>query len=304
MHPIGIASAIAAFAVVLAGCGDEPRTGGEPKDRVVSEGGEVASGEEPLEKPPPVVVSYGGTTLTLDAWTTCWTNYCADGAPPAKPDDLGRTDGPITVEFPLTDWEFEASLLAAENANSEDYCDLSFLPATVLETGANTWELTPAGPAGTYRFDLSGRGGEGDVVVSFLATTTQDHGWPAPEAGADSYLWDEEKPATFAFEFSANYLKARTADATASVFLIGDGEHEVNLKAQGCQPRDAVRFAAELDADPIIDKIGGPPYDLRFELVLAGVRHVATAGWPPYDDAPKDYPEHAVLEFSPPLPGH
>lgn len=312
MRPHAIAAAIALSAIVLAGCGDELRTttgpGNDPPDRtrVESAGG----GGEELAKPPPVVVTYGEKTLTLEAWVWCWENGCVDGVPPEDLEELGPVDGPISVESPISGWEFEATFINAETMNPDKMCDWQTIPA-IVEPAVDHWTVTPQGPAGTYRVELSGHGKGGDATVSFLVTTTKDHPWPAVSAGADTYYFESEpdesgaEPATFAFNLSVQHVTANPKNATASVHLTGpNGEQEVGLSPIGCQTEGTISFEAEPKAEPIIDKIGEPPYQLRFELELDGVRHVATAGWPPYDDAPKGYPEHATLEFDPPLPGH
>jgi hypothetical protein len=101
--------------VVLAGCGaqvagdtTESATGAEP-----SESSELTENpDDPEDWSPDVVVSAGDTELAMRAWTTCWTSFCSDGAPPAPLPDLGSVDGEITVTFPIEGWTFEGAAFA------------------------------------------------------------------------------------------------------------------------------------------------------------------------------------------------
>ena len=112
-------------------------------------------------EPPPVVLTRGDNTVTLMAWTYCWTplnsdeGICADGAPPENPLVLDG-EGPITVTFPI-DYNFLATLY-----NGDYTAEVGKIP--VVDTDAG-WEITPTtdGPA---VLEIFGNGPGGDVIVS------------------------------------------------------------------------------------------------------------------------------------------
>lgn len=160
-------------AIALAGCGTEQGAAdARTKTESTSESGAENGDRDASELPPPVRVRHGDTTLELDAWATCWDVSCIDGAPPVPPPDLGTLSGPVTVTFPVDGMTLEATAFSALDPEAEaDDCEL--FPAEVTQTDEQTWEVTPRGPAGTYRFDVSGHGPDGDVTVTFQATTTE-----------------------------------------------------------------------------------------------------------------------------------
>jgi hypothetical protein len=174
------------LAAVLAGCGTEvvdhtaePATGAEPSEL-------TEDPVDPEDWPPDAVVSAGDTELALRAWGTCWTDFCSDGAPPDPLPDLGTVDGEITVTFPLEGWTFDG---AAYSPPDDEAC-AEQIPTTVVQLDETTWQLTPGGPAAAYRFDVWGRGPEGDVIVSVAAATTVDRPMPDPTAEAHTFYWE------------------------------------------------------------------------------------------------------------------
>lgn len=92
---------------------------------------------------------------------------------------------------------------------------------------------------------------------------------------------------------------------TASVPITLVGEHVITANVGGSNDDcdlGYVNLRAAVRAGPVMDKIGDPPYDIRYEVMLDGVRHVATTGWPPYEDPPRYGLEDTPLEFEPALP--
>lgn len=136
----------------------------EPSDDETTEPSDE-EGDEPMDpvssEPPPVELSRGDNTVSLTAWSYCWTapeseaGLCADGAPPENPETLAG-DGPITLSFPA-DFTFAATVYDADYANE-------VATATVVADG-DGWRIDPAteGPAVLQIF---GNGPEGDVSVS------------------------------------------------------------------------------------------------------------------------------------------
>lgn len=108
------------------------------------------------------MVTRGGESVALDAWTYCWTpaefdvGICADGAPPAQP-PLVSGDGPVILRFGA---DFTFSAQTYDTTYTEVTGDVTVDP---VDGG---WELTTSveGPA---IIEVFGRGPEGDVSVSF-----------------------------------------------------------------------------------------------------------------------------------------
>ena len=115
-------------------------------------------------EPPALVLSRGGETVSLDAWTYCWTpsngddGICADGAPPEPLPTLAG-DGPITLEFPI-DFDFLATIY-------DNNYDAEVEKVAVVATD-DGWEITPevTDPA---VLEILGKGADGDDVIVSVA---------------------------------------------------------------------------------------------------------------------------------------
>ncbi len=159
-----------AFGLLLAACG------GDEVDISAAEGGDDDQAEqgedlpetgetEPEEvdssEPPPVQLTRGENTLSLDAWTYCWTSpgadvgICADGAPPETPETLAG-DGPITVTFPH-DFTFVATLYDADYTTEQGEASVAAVD------GGWQVDVTADGPS---VLELFGKGPEGDVIIT------------------------------------------------------------------------------------------------------------------------------------------
>lgn len=157
--------------LVLAACGsdetDISATNPNPADEADQSdtGTSEDNTEEPTDpissEPPPVELTRGDNTVSLDAWSYCWTapdseaGICADGAPPEILETLDG-EGPITLTFPA-DFAFVATVYDADYATE-------VAKASVVADGEG-WQIDPAtdGPAVLQIF---GNGPEGDVSVS------------------------------------------------------------------------------------------------------------------------------------------
>lgn len=116
--------------------------------------------------PPPIVLHRGDTTLTLTAFTYCWTSQtegsiglCSDGIPP---DPLPVLDaaGPVTIEFPA-ELDFTFSGTASYESAPDVVIDLQVSGTD----GRYTMDLPDELPA---TVDLFGFGPAGDVFVVFV----------------------------------------------------------------------------------------------------------------------------------------
>lgn len=258
---------------------------------------------------PPVTVSHANRTLDLAPWSWCWAGGfgCIEGMVPAKIPYLDVLHGPVTVEFPRDDWEFSASFVRIAGKPVDVYnCETVTLSADVEQIDEQTWQFSPRGPAGSYRVDVHGDDPEGaDVSASFIATTTTDHPWP-PSGGQAIVTAEATPTGKFRFIVSLYRLPATRHQTTADIILVGaDGEHTVTANVPPSnEPCDVgfVDIRQTLRAAPIMKKLGDPPYDIRYEVVLDGTLHVATTGWPPYEDPPYYGLEYTPLEFEPALP--
>lgn len=255
---------------------------------------------------PKVTVSHANRILNLDAWGYCWNGLgCMDGFPPSDIPFLDILNGPVTVEFPMSGWEFDAGFVDISEDPVDTYgCGDLYLPAEVEQVGEHSWRFLPRGPAGPYRVDLYGTDPEGgDVSVSFLATTTADYPWPPSSARA--MVEDGGRNATIRFIVFAWGLPATPQRASADIVLTGaDGEHRISIDSAHTDECDvgAVDFRTSVRSAAMRNRLGDPPYDIRYEIVLDGVRHVATTGWPPYSDGQYYGLDYTPLEFEPPLP--
>ncbi|WP_204072644.1 hypothetical protein [Planotetraspora phitsanulokensis] len=266
------------------------------------------SGADPLEamgtaQPPPVAVQGGGRQVSLDAFTYCYRNTCADGRPEDLP-DLGTVTGEITVSFPLEDWTFQATQLQPAVAFPQP-CDVQ-IPARLVPTGTGAWRLEPAGPPGRYRVDLFGRTPGGDLAVAFAVTTTRAGSTPAPQAGLSAFYDHDGRPDNYGtFEFGIDYLSTTPREAAATLTITGHGgraSYELTRVEDECRPKGQVRFRAEVPNESVTRAVGGEPYTIGVELELDGKRHAASMVWP--RDASTDPDAGGALTpvFTPALP--
>lgn len=288
-----VAVLVTALTVALAaGCGTR------------SDGGSAAQAVRASELPPPVAVRAGDETLELHPWSTCWTHIgCLDGFAPAELPDLGTVDGPLTVTFPRDGWRFDVNLLNVEHAAGSGPCHKEYVAARVVAAGDRSWTVHPRGPAGRYSVEVSGRGPEGDVVVTFAMTTSTDRPWPPPEATtAVSRHWAD----TGAFSFLLHLDSLAAPDRVrAKVTLVGgDARRVVPLERRNarCNPPTFLDFSASPASAPIIRRLGFPPYKIRFDVDIDGTRHVATTGRPPYPASSGTDAGVIRLHFTPGLP--
>jgi hypothetical protein len=265
--------------------------------------GSVETSQTGVAVPPPVVVRNGGTVLSLEPFTYCWTGdgsaACADGVAPTPLPDLGRATGPVTVSFDRTGWEFTAALY-----DPSDECRIQ-IPARVAASGDRSWVLEPAGPADTYRVDLSGRGPEGDVIVSFTVERTLSGPLPAPAAQADIFYPNDGQPETTGeMRLSIRHLATTPAHAMATLTITASDRTVSTFRLETvdtrCVPRGQVGLVGAGPARGTVTQTVGPaPYLLAVELELDGGTYLASAQWP--DDLDEETTS-VPLTFRPDLP--
>ena len=141
--------------------------------------------------------------LSLDPWTYCYGNGCADGAPPESPDSIGSPDS-VEVSYPLSGWRFEATFVETDAT-----CPRRI---TVPDLGGESpFTLLPAGPAGTWNVDLFGRGDGGDVATTFQWTTPVDGSLPEPSGSAAVLASNDGEIDSYGVELGVEILRRHRA---------------------------------------------------------------------------------------------
>lgn len=134
---------------------------------------------------PPVTLDLDGRRVDLDPWTACYSNGCYDGMPQPPYVDVGNRDR-LAFSFPDPDWTFEATFRSGDH----DGCP-RVVTVPVRRTSDRTFEVTPAGPVGTWTVDLFGRGPDGgDVITTFTWSTRAQGALPEAATGSAGVLAD------------------------------------------------------------------------------------------------------------------
>lgn len=300
MKGLGSSWAVAALAALfwLTGCGDaatnEPRADPEKSTATAPSNEPLEPGD--LKAPPPVTVRFFDQSIDLHAWTYCYGNGCADGAPPANPLEVGDPQE-VIVEFPLSGWSFNASFSPAGE-------ECGRVQTVALETtGDGEFVLRPAGYADTYDVTLFGRG-NGDLFTSFRWTTPTDGPLPEPKARLAVLANHDGAVDSYGVELQVTNL-ARTPRKAAATITIqpsdGDALTFKAKRARGrCFPEGTLYWDGPDDKGLAAAGSGDRPFTYKVELVLDGERHVASAMWP--DDEIAGNEPSVSLDFSPKLP--
>ena len=298
--PVTWALVAATIAGLLAACGEVERSEPTARPRGSPSGSDAPSTQplEPgdLEAPPPVTVRSSEQSIDLHAWTYCYKNGCADGAPPRHPPDVGQPEQ-VTVEFPLPGWSFEASFTPADEKCGR-------VQQVPLEpTSEGTFVLRPAGYADTYDVTLFGRG-NGDLFTTFRWTTPVDGPLPKPEARLAVLAGNDGTVDSYGVELEVANLARTPRRAAASITVrADDGESltfEADLAGGRCFPAGTLYWDGPDDKGLAAAELGGRSFTYRVELVLDGERYVARATWP--EDEIHGNEPSVPLEFEPSLP--
>jgi hypothetical protein len=282
--------------LLLAACGEVAPSGpGTRRDTT------PASSAEPglypdLDSPPPVTVRSTDRSIDLLAWTYCYGNVCADGAPPAEPLDVGNPEE-VVVEFPLPGWSFTASFRpTGDECGREQEMPLD-------PTGDGVFLLRPAGHADTYDVTLFGRG-DGDLFVTFRWTTPSDGPLPAPEARLAVLADHDGRVDSYGVELQVTNLARTPREASATITVRAETGQAVSFdasRAKGtCLPEGTIYWDGPDQQGLAAASLGDGPFAYEVELVLDGERYLAFANWPA-DEIVGNEPSVA-LEFTPDLP--
>ena len=251
---------------------------------------------EVLAGPPPVTLHYGDDSVDLVAYTFCFRNGCADGAPPTNPPDVGSPDT-VSFDFPLDGWSFEASF----TPTGERCGRAQTVPAQATDQGS--FVLAPAGYAGTYDVTLFGRGG-GDLFTVFRWSTPSAGPLPAPEARLAVLADNDGEVDNYGVELALSNLAETPREATAAITVTAANGKASTFAAtrptDDCQPTGSVYWDGP-DAEGLAAAQLGPrPFTYHVVLTLDGIRHAATARWP--RDVIEGNEPSVGLTFRPALP--
>ncbi|HET7194418.1 MAG TPA: hypothetical protein VFI99_05460 [Nocardioides sp.] len=282
-----------AAALVLASCGG---------DAVVTEGGDRLPAVNPSnpDLPPPVVVTSGDSGLELFAWTTCFESGCFDGAPPTRPASVGSPDR-VELGFGLADWKWRATF-----REPGDRCS-RHISVPAERTGAHTFVVRPAGPAGTWDVDLEGRGPEGDFFTTFRWTTTRVGDDPQAADGTVSVLTELDGALdSYGVELGIENLALHPERASATVTVEDPSGESVTIPLpppDDCYIEGNLWFSVpESKSDRAVELGGNGPFEYTVELTLDGREYVGSGTWP--EDEIGNYAPHTALDWQPPLPSY
>lgn len=266
----------------------------------------------PPKPPPPITVRADSRTLELVTTAFCYQSACGHGMPPDPLPDLGPAAA-IVVDYPLAGWAFSATFTATGQPHARSQ-------TVALAVGADgSHLLKPVGRAGTYDVFLNGSGG-GQVSAVFRWPTPLDGPLPEPEALLAVVTTDRSgKIRSYGVGLEISNLAATPTVSAATVTVTSSDGKVTTLigeRASGDPrrpPRPAVEGSVYWDSpgvqptrknEPIpesaVTAIGSAPFTYDVEVILDGVRHVATARWPD-EELPDDQPR-VRLQFTPPLP--
>ncbi|MPZ68284.1 MAG: hypothetical protein GEU71_01995 [Actinobacteria bacterium] len=293
-----------AASVIFAACTQadrvEPRAGPKKSTDAPSVAPATPS-DEPLEPgdlkaPPPVIVTYFDESIELQAWTYCYLNGCADGAPPAHPHDVGSPDE-VGVEFSLSGWSFRASFSPA----GEKCGRIQTVPLEEADEGG--FVLHPAGFAGTYDITLFGRG-DGDIFTTFRWTTPNDGPLPEPKARLAVLAGHDGAVDSYGVELQLTNLEQTPRKAIARITVEARDGEALTFRAKqahtGCSPEGTVYWDGPDDKGLAAAELGDGPFTYHVELMLDGRPYVANALWP--RDEIKGNEPSVRLDFTPSLP--
>ena len=290
-------------AVLLSACAStesgEPRA--KPQDPAASPSERESAPTEPLEPgglkaPPPVTLRFFEESIELHAWTYCYRNGCADGAPPRNPHDVGSPEE-VGVEFPLTGWSFTASFTPAG-----EKCGRA-QSVRLRPTEDGQFVLRPAGFAGTYDVTLFGRG-NGDLFTSFRWTTPTDGPLPEPRARLAVLAGDDGEVDSYGVELELTNLAQTPRKAAATVTIEAQDGETLTFRAKHshlrCFPEGTVYWDGPDDQGHAAVELGEGPFTYEVQLTLDGERYFANATWP--NDEIKGSEPSVRLDFTPELP--
>jgi hypothetical protein len=249
-----------------------------------------------LDRPPPVTVRYGDSSLALHAYTYCYGNVCADGFPPSDPPSVGSPDH-VLIDFPLDGWSFHATF----QPTGQRCGRMQTVP--LHRTVQGSFVLRPAGHAGTYDVTLFGRGNS-DLVTVFRWSTPSDGPLPVPKSRLALIAGHDPQLDSYGVELEVSNLAKTPKEAAAKITATAANGESITFEAtrsrQRCQPEGTVYWDGPDDQGLAAARLGQHPFTYTVVLTLDGKRHVATAGWPA--DVIRANEPSVRLNFTPALP--
>jgi|GEM_PF-843121 len=261
------------------------------------------------DDPSPIVVRLADRDVQLAPWTSCWagppddeggsSGSCSDGMPgkPGDLTDIGAAEG-VDFWFGRPGWSFDATFVPL----GDDCPRQTTVPATA--NGVQWFHVDPADAAGPYRVDLFGRGPEGDVVTSFVWSTTADGPLDPPRATIALVTDEGDDLLSYGLEVAVEDLAEQPRTASVEVTATAANGRSMTLTAPranrraDCFARGSLFFQ---DNEPsAVADLGPAPFTYEVVLTLDGQEYVGTAVWP-RDETGHEAP-YTVLTFDPPLP--
>ncbi|GEP38205.1 hypothetical protein NPS01_18680 [Nocardioides psychrotolerans] len=263
------------------------------------------------EGAPPITLQLDGRAVALEPWTSCFTGRpddrgiasagCFDGFPQPPFEDVGGREQ-VLFSFPLEGWRFTASF----TPSGEGACERR-ITVPVRKTGAYSFQVPMAGPAGSYDVDVFGRGPEGDVITTFAWTTSQLGALPDPSGYVGLVTDDEEGFRAYPLEMGLSDLAEtpRRASVTMRVTAADGTSQTIGpiSAGRGCSGGGSVSFregGGSGGGTPF--GLGPAPFSYRVEVTLDGTTYIGTAVWP--RDERRDEQPYTDLRFDPPLPAY
>jgi hypothetical protein len=248
---------------------------------------------------PPLTLVLDGRRVDLDPWTACYGNGCYDGAARPPYEDVGARDA-VPFSFPEPDWTFEATFRSGEY----DACP-RVVTVPVRRTSGRTFEIAPAGPAGTWLVDVFGRGPDGgDVITTFAWTTTTAGRLPEAATGSAGVLADLDRRLTsYGVEVYVQDLAERPRRAAATVEVTSSEGRSVTLTPRwekDCYTWGSLTFTAPDTEGLRATGLGAGPFAYDVALTLDGTTYHGVGTWP--DDETEDIAPHVPLTWTPALP--
>ncbi|MBA3780706.1 MAG: hypothetical protein H0X12_02505 [Nocardioides sp.] len=255
-----------------------------------------------IDDPPEFhVVTASGEQLDLRPWTICITNGCADGAP--DDDNLPKVGSPdsVTFGFDLAGWTFE----------DVRFRELGPCPRHITvaaeKVGPRSFRIDPAGPAGRWAVDISGRGPAGDAVTTIEWRTPTAGQLPEQATGSAAVLADHDGVLdSYGVEVYLADLDRPYSPDAATITVTGSNRDSVELTAarnetgKTCYSAGDLAFVAD-DAEGrrAID-VGPGPFNYSARVRLGDTTYVGTGTWP--EGETEEIAPHVPLTWDPPLP--
>lgn len=250
---------------------------------------------------PPVTLDLDGKRVRLNPWAACYYTACYDGAPRRPYEDVGRRDS-VAFSFPETGWEFTATFKEPGDLGCHRY-----ITVPVRQTSERTWEIDPAGPAGSWEVNLSGRSDDGaDVITTFAWTTPVAGTMPGPATGSAAVLSDHDGEIDgYGVEVGVRDLAEQPRRASASVTVTSADGRSATITPRlqrPCYDEGALWFTAPEEEGRRATELGSGPFTYTVKLELDGTTYTGRGEWPTGET--EEIAPHVPLTWTPELPAY